>query len=247
METQAFYKIFDQEKLDSSVGPFPCLVPQVVFDINHLSWARFVDMRVLCVVYWHYITWCLGVRVHIYQTVVSCCLLKTPLCDNAWWSCINTGLCVECVCQKESQNAMNSCFQMIYFSSGDWSCASSAWAIWYVPLIVCCKQLLCTFVSFSLVNTTAITFSRWPFHTFHSHLLSLSIQLCGWWGGGVLFNYSHLPARLPESFILQRAGEFTERFGIQPIRKKNMNIDLRKRIFLFPATAVLGSGALSWK
>lgn len=38
--------------------------------------------------------------------------------------------------------------------------------------MVCCKQLLCKLFSFSLVNTTAITFSGWPFHTSHSHFLA---------------------------------------------------------------------------
>lgn len=101
---------------------------------------------------------------------------------------------------------MNLRFQMIYFSSGDWSCASSVWAIWYVPLIVCSKQLLCTFVSFSLVNTAAITFSCCPFHTFHSHLLSLSIQLCRWGGGGVLFNHKPFTGKITRAIHLVECG-----------------------------------------
>lgn len=130
-------------------------------------------------------------------------------------------------------------------------------------------------LSFSLVNTAAITFSCWPFHTFHSHLASLSIQLCRWWFvcgcvcmrvcawlcvhvrvsvcvclpvcARVLFNNSHLPARSPESFVLQSAAEFIERFGIQAIRKRNTIIDLSKLMFFFPfspAKPLLGSGAL---
>lgn len=52
------------------------------------------------------------VRVHNVQKVVSCCLLKLPMCDDAWWSCFIIGLCADCARGKESRKAMNSCFKM---------------------------------------------------------------------------------------------------------------------------------------
>lgn len=93
--------------------------------------------------------------------------------------------------RTQSPNLTNSWLQIIDFNSGDWSwsqfCRDS-------NLMLLCfarsmSQTTPASLSFSLVNTAAITFSCWPFHTFHSHLASLSIQLCRcvcvWGRGGV--------------------------------------------------------------
>lgn len=48
--------------------------------------------------------------------------------------------------------------------------------------------------------------------------------------------------RLPQSFILWSAGEFTDGSGIRLARKKNMNADLSKRLFFFPAADERGTG-----
>lgn len=68
------------------IWSFPSLVPRVAFGIKHHRCAKFVDLRVLCVVYWHHIRLCLGIRVHIFQTVVSHCHLNSPMCEGAWCS-----------------------------------------------------------------------------------------------------------------------------------------------------------------
>lgn len=51
----------------------------------------------------------------------------------------------------------------------------------------------------------------------------------------MVFNHSHSLMRLPQSFILWSAGEFTDGSGIRLTRKKNMNADLSKRLFFFLA------------
>lgn len=149
---------------------------------------------------------------------------------------------------------MTSCSQIIYFNSGDWSCASCAAAIWYcvfssqhAPNNFCEHFFLSGEHSSNYFQLLA--FSHLPFTScepVHSAVqvmacVSLCVCVC------VLFNNSHLPVRSLESFILQSAGEFIEHFGIQAIRKRNTNIDLSKRIFFSPAMALLGSGALSQK
>lgn len=152
----------------------------------------------------------------------------------------------DCVCWKEGQNAMNSCFKMIYFSSGDWSRATSAWAIWYVALTVCCKQPLHCFLSLSCEHSSnyfqLLAFSHLPFISFKP--VHSAVPLLG--GGACLTatifqwdNWGHSSCR--EQVNSQSL------FGMQPTRMKNMNIDQGKRIFFFPEMAVLGSGALSWK
>lgn len=48
--------------------------------------------------------------------------------------------------------------------------------------------------------------------------------------------------RLPQSFILWSAGEFTDGSGIRLTREKNMNADLSKRLFFFLAADERGTG-----
>lgn len=48
--------------------------------------------------------------------------------------------------------------------------------------------------------------------------------------------------RLPQSFILWSAGEFTDGSGTRLTRKKNMNADLSKRLFFFLAADERGTG-----
>lgn len=118
-----------------------------------------------------------------------------------------------------------------------------------VLLAVCSKQLLWAFLS--LWWTQQQLLSVVGLFTPSIHILRACPFSCA--GDGVcvcvcvLFNNSHLPVRSLESFILQSAGEFIERFGIQAIRKRNTNTDLSKRIFFFPAMALPGSGRLSQK
>lgn len=115
----------------------------------------------------------------------------------------------------------------------------SARAIWYVALMVCCKQLLRVF---SHRRTTAITFSRWPFRTPIHVLWVRPFRFSSWTGQVILFNHSYSPMRLPQSFILWSAGEFTDRSGIRLTREKNMIADLSKRLFFFLAADERGTG-----
>lgn len=48
--------------------------------------------------------------------------------------------------------------------------------------------------------------------------------------------------RLPQSFILWSAGEFTDGSGIRLTREKNMNADLSKHLFFFLAADERGTG-----
>lgn len=94
--------------------------------------------------------------------------------------------------------------------------------------MVCCKQLLCKLFSFSLVNTTAITFSAWPFPTSHSHFLACPFS-CSEEGGDCIVWLQPFPAESTGVIHL------VEHRWTHPMRKRNMNTDPSRRIFFLPS------------
>lgn len=107
----------------------------------------------------------------------------------------------------------------------------TAGAIWYVALMVCCKQLQRVF---SHRWTQQQLLSVVGLFTPSIHILWVYLfRFSSWAGQVILFNYSYSPMRLPESFILWSTGELTDGFGIQLTQMKNMNADPCKRLFFF--------------
>lgn len=116
----------------------------------------------------------------------------------------------------------------------------SARVIWYVALMVCCKQLLRVFSHrqtqqqlLSVVGLFAPPFTS--FESVHSGSAA---------GPGRLYclTTAILQCDCPQSFILWSAGEFTDRCGIRLTREKNMNADPSKRLFFFLAADERGTG-----
>lgn len=115
----------------------------------------------------------------------------------------------------------------------------TAGAIWYVALMVCCKQLQPVF---SHQWTQQQLLSVIGLFTPSIHILWVCpFRLSSWAGQVILFNYTYSPMWLPESFILWSTGEFTDGFGIQLTKMKNMNADPSKCLFFFLAATAQGN------
>lgn len=110
------------------------------------------------------------------------CCVCCPLWSPVWtakprqpWSCAP--------CQTGRKN---SCITTNYFISGDLTCATSTGAIWYVALMMCCKQLLCK-MCISLPAEHNSNYFRWLAFsqlqfTFFSEAAHSSV-----WGQGALY------------------------------------------------------------
>lgn len=104
-----------------------------------------------------------------------------------------------------------------------------------------------------VVNNFSVFSHRWTqqqllsvvgLFTTSIHILWVCLfRFSSWAGQVILFNYSYSPIRLAESFILWSTGEFTDGFGIQLTKMKNMNADPSKCLFFFLAETVQGTGS----